>query len=150
MYGSIKKNIPVKYGVSFEYLAHSMIPRAISADRPPDVYDHYVKNVGADLESGQGYTIHHATAWMLNFGKLGIFFGGLLIGFIWGKLSSLKLNSKDSSFKHIVINLAPVITCAYLPVIIRSGIESYKGYLIEGILFTCLIIFASVHRSIKN
>lgn len=150
MYGAIEKNVPVNTGISIKYLGASMVPRAIKNERPADVYSHYAKGVGADLESGQGYTIHHATAWMLNFGKIGIILGGLFIGFIWGKLSSLSLKRKGTTFKKIIIFLAPAITCAYLPILIRSGIESYKGFFIEGILFSCLIIYISIKDVFKK
>src|SRR5690554_359916 len=150
MYGAIEKDVAVNRGVSFKYLAASMVPRAIKKERPTDVYTYYAKEVGANVESGQGYTIHHATAWMLNFGKLGIILGGLFIGFVWGELSSLNLKGKSTNFKKVIVFLAPAITCACLPIIIRSGIESYKGFFIEGILFSCLIIFVSIQDIFKQ
>src|SRR5690606_24905000 len=60
MYASLKKEVPVETGISLKYLASSMIPTAIKANRPDDVYSHYAKSVGASSETGQGYTIHHA------------------------------------------------------------------------------------------
>ena len=150
MYGAIEKDVPVAPGISFKYLAASMIPRAIKKDRPEDVYVHYANGVGANLESGQGYTIHHATAWLLNFGVFGVLLGGVIIGFIWGRLSSLQIIRNAAKYKQILIYLVPAITCAYLPVILRSGIESYKGFIIEGIIFTCLLVYISLEGMLSK
>jgi hypothetical protein len=148
MYAVLSNEVEPAYGISFKYLGSSLIPRFIKKERPPDVYDYYVNEIHADVSAGQGYTIHHATAWLLNLGKGGIIIGGLLLGFLWGKLSSVKLGSANSSIVRILEIFIPIITCAYLPVIIRSGIEVYKAYLVEGVFLTCIIIFISLNNSI--
>lgn len=141
MYGVLNQEIPQSTGISVKYLGSSLIPRVIKAERPEDVYTYYARKT--NLVEGQGYTIHHATAWYLNFGRAGIIAGALIFGLIWGKLSSLKLSSKRSDFKLILIFLVPAITCAYIPILVRNGMEVYKSFLIEGVLLTSLIIYLS-------
>lgn len=141
MYGALNQDIPVKPAISLKYLASSLIPRAIKPERPEDVYTYYVRQVNA--EKGQGYTIHHATAWLLNFGIVGVLIGAVLLGFVWGKLAGLRIRNNKKVFRLIVVFLAPAISCAYIPALIRSGMEGYKAFLIEGILLTCLVVYFS-------
>jgi hypothetical protein len=144
MYGAIKKEIPVNRGISLKYIASSFIPKIIIEDRPLDVYTYYVNNAKKDKDIQQGFTIHHATGWLLNFGELGVLIGGVLLGFIWGKLSSLSIHNNQSKIKKVFVYLTPAITCAFLPILIRNGLEAYKGFLVEALIINCFLIFLTL------
>ena len=47
-------------------------------------YQYYATGVGA--REGQGYSIHHATGWYLNFGVAGVVMGAILLGRLWAGL----------------------------------------------------------------
>ncbi|HEY2827403.1 MAG TPA: hypothetical protein VGJ04_07360, partial [Pirellulales bacterium] len=73
MYGCLHNEVPLTYGSSFVSLAASVVPHYFWPDRPPDIYTHYATAVQAT--AGQGYSIHHATGWYLNFGLPGVLIG---------------------------------------------------------------------------
>lgn len=140
MYGVLSKDIPVTYGKSFNYLAHSLIPRSIINKRPEDIYQYYARSVKA--EKGQGYTIHHATAWYLNFGLLGIFLSALLLGGIWALLNNLFCqNDFKKTFLKLFAILSPFLFVAFLPNLIRNGPEALKGVFIESLLIPVFIVY---------
>lgn len=138
MYGVLRKEVPLAPGQSFNYLAHAFIP-SVLAERPPTVYDHYASK--AELTPGQGYTIHHATAWYLNLGIPGPFIGGWVLGALL--MVSLRWSSMEptSGSWHGLLTMLPVFFVAYLPQVIRSGPEAYKSLLVEGIALP-LVLFA--------
>ena len=70
MYGSLHYEVPLTYGSSFLSLVASIVPRNFWPDRPADIYTHYATSVQA--VTGQGYSIHHASGWYLNFGLPGV------------------------------------------------------------------------------
>jgi len=140
MYGVLSKNVPISYGKSFNYLAHSMIPRSIVSERPEDIYQYYARKVNA--KKGQGYTIHHATAWYLNFGILGIILSGLFLGGIWALLNNLFLrNGFKNNFLKLFAILSPFLFVAFLPNLIRSGPEAFKGVFFESLLIPVYIVY---------
>lgn len=144
MYGAIKNNVPVSTGLSLKNLVASFVPKVILEKRPIDSYSYYIKYTKKDKEGKQGFTIHHATAWLLNFGFGGLILGGICLGSLWGKLSSFSINNTENNLKNVFMHLTPAITCAFLPILIRNGIESYKSFLVEGIIFTCLLIYLTL------
>ena len=77
-------HVPWTWGSSVLSLALSAVPRIFWAARPDTIYVHYAAFLG--LEAGQGYTIHHATGWYLNFGPVGVLLGGGALGSLWGWL----------------------------------------------------------------
>jgi hypothetical protein len=140
MYGALKYDIPFTYGTSFIYLAESFIPRLLSDNRPPDIYQYYAEKVNA--EPGQGYTINNVTGWYLNFGVLGILIGAVIIGMLWGYGSIIRVFSADAkvTFLKILYFIFPIGFTAFLPVLIRAGPECFKALLYEGILIPVLVI----------
>ncbi|MCB1151392.1 hypothetical protein KDK88_07565, partial [bacterium] len=84
MYGVLHNAVPLTWGTSVLSLVASLVPRGLWPDRPETIYQWYVDGVGA--LPGQGYTIHHATGWYLNFGWLGVFMGALVLGLVWAGL----------------------------------------------------------------
>jgi hypothetical protein len=83
-YGCLHYQVPLTYGSSFLSLLTSIVPRNFWPDRPLDIYAHYAASVQAT--AGQGYSIHHAAGWYLNFGLPGVLLGGTLLGWIWSQL----------------------------------------------------------------
>jgi len=140
MYGVLSKNVPITYGKSFNYLAHSMIPRSIISERPENIYQYYANEVNA--QKGQGYTIHHATAWYLNLGVWGIFIGAIFLGCIWGLLNNFFYrNNFKNTFLKLFVCLSPFLFVAFLPNLIRNGPEAFKGVFFESLLIPLLIVY---------
>lgn len=144
MYGAISKDIPFTYGSSLKSLGYSFIPRIILESRPEDIYTYYAREVNAD--EGQGYTIHHATAWYLNFGIFGLIFSGFFIGLIWFYIEYLFSKSSEisSTLIKIFAILSPFLFTAFIPTLLRSGPESYRSLLYEAFAIPLLIIYLSV------
>ena len=141
MYGALNYDIPPTYGTSFVFLAESFIPRIISDQRSPGIYEYYALQVNA--EPGQGYTINHITGWYLNFGFAGILLGAILIGFLWGYGYIIRTYNATVhfTFLRILYFIFPIGFTAYMPVLIRAGPECFKSLLFEGILMPALVIF---------
>ena len=141
MYGTLSKNVKLTYGSSLLNLVESFIPRVIKQDRSEDVYTYYTNAVNA--KKGQGYTIHHATGWYINFGVLGLFIGGILLGLIWSFLYriNIRLYRLQNKFLTIIFALAPSLFIAFIPTLIRNGFESYKPLMIEAILIPSIIVY---------
>lgn len=150
MYGALLYNIPPTFGSSLLSLAASIIPRFFWTNRPPDIYSYYVENVGA-LE-GQGYTIHYATAWFLNFGVIGVVIGAIIIGLIWSASYNLynQLPNYKSRWLRVLAILAPWLFVAFIPTLIRGGPEGFKGLFFEAYFIPVIIfIFASYKYEFK-
>jgi oligosaccharide repeat unit polymerase len=140
MYGVLSYNIPFTYGYSFVSLIASIVPSLFWHNRPPDIYWHYFNNIPA--VPGQGYVIHHATGWYLNFGIIGVVIGAILIGIFWSKC----YNSTNyiSRFKGYYSNIFRILSSclfvgALLP-LLRGGLEGYKALIIEHFLIPIIII----------
>jgi hypothetical protein len=145
LYGVIHKGVPLVYGLSFLLLGLSVIPRFLWVDRPSGVYDYYAQHVGA-IE-GQGYTIHHAAGWYLNFGPLGVILGAVLIGWIWSKLFNAmsKPFNLSGQVSRVFCSIAFATMTAKIPLFVRDGIEGYKSVALESFLMpTAILLFASI------
>ena len=81
MYGVLAGNVEPRFGYSLYSLVCSVIPRVLWPDRPRDIYLYYSESVGAI--QNQGYSLHHATGWYLNFGYAGVALGALVMGLVW-------------------------------------------------------------------
>ncbi len=145
MYGVLRENVPLAPGASFDYLAHSFIPSAL-ADRPPTIYDHYADKAG--LRPGQGYTIHHGTAWYLNVGIPGPFMGGLLLGSMLMGLYRWASATRTPGSWHTLLSVLPAFFVGYLPQVMRTGPEAYKSLLVEGIALPLLLFAMASWRSL--
>jgi O-antigen polysaccharide polymerase Wzy len=151
MYGTLHYNLPITYGSSFLWLLSSMVPRVIWPNRPEDSYEIYARGVSA--AEGQGYTIHHATGWYLNFGVPGVIVGGLLLGYVWAKLFNRSLATVQvrSHWMRIFNVLSFPTFTAFIPIILRSGPEAYKGVLIESLMIPVLVMgLASVRMVLRS
>src|SRR5579863_4785177 len=134
MYGVLATNTPPRFGYSLYSLICSVVPRVFWPDRPKDIYLYYSDSVGAI--QNQGYSLHHATGWYLNFGYAGVALGALVLGLVWaGCLNAhQRIRPKSGLVFRLFATIAPWIFAAGLPPLIRAGPEGYKGFLIEGML----------------
>jgi hypothetical protein len=141
MYGCLSKNVPFTYGKSFVNLTESFIPRVFMVNRTEDVYTHYATAINA--KKGQGYTIHYATGWYINLGIIGLFLSGIIWGLVWGLLikKNFQISRIRNQFLIIVYALAPALFVAFIPSLIRNGIEAYKALFIEALLLPSIIVF---------
>ena len=149
LYAVIHLHVPLRPGYSFVSLASSVIPRFLWQDRPPTIYEHYVKSIGAVGRSG--YTIHHAAAWYLNGGTAGVGIGAALIAMTW--IACFRARRGDTSaggiwsvLIHVVGAVGPIIVVAYLPRLVRAGPEAYKGLVVEGLIVPICVLVVSTIR----
>lgn len=146
MYGVLRCDVPMAPGVSFRYLLYAFRPSFMGA-RPGTVYDHYAEH--ARLVPGQGYTIHHATAWYLNAGVAGPFVGGAMVGLLWTLARWRPRQSRWAPRTVVMLRMAPFLFVAFLPQLLRTGPEAYKALMIEGLgmpLFLLFLAGAGIHR----
>lgn len=134
LYGVLAFDVEPMFGYSLYALACSVIPRFLWPDRPRDIYLYYSESVGTI--QNQGYSIHHATGWYLNFGYLGVPLGGIVLGLIWAKMLGARFHIRSNSSLpfRVFAAVAPALFVAYLPPLVRAGPEGYKGFVIEGVL----------------
>lgn len=135
LYGILSHDVPLTYGSSALSLLGSVVPQSLWPDRPEDIYEYYVDGVGA-LE-GQGYTVHHAAGWYLNFGIAGIVLGAFLLGRIWAALYNLAMHPRSPQATiawQVFCTVGFFTFTASLPTIIRFGPEIFKSVLIETFL----------------
>jgi hypothetical protein len=134
LYGVLSTGAEPRFGYSVYSLACSVVPRVLWPDRPVDIYNYYADSVGA-LQN-QGYSIHHATGWYLNFGYIGIALGAVVMGLVWAYCSNAhqRISARSSLAFRIFATLSPWLFVACLPPLIRAGPEGYKGFLVEGVL----------------
>lgn len=141
LYGILSKDIAFTYGTSILSLVFSAVPRIFWPDRPTDIYQYYVSQVGAATD--QGYTIHHAAGWYLNFGIFGVFLGAMLFALIWAFLFNrfyTAFNRKSLFFRTFFL-IVPWTFVGYIPTLIRAGAEIYKGVIIEAMIIPAVIFF---------
>ncbi|MEQ1884614.1 MAG: hypothetical protein ABL967_06090 [Bryobacteraceae bacterium] len=145
MYGTLANNVEPKFGYSLYSLACSIIPRVLWKDRPRDIYLYYSESVGAI--QNQGYSLHHATGWFLNFGYAGIALGAGLMGLVWAWCLNLpsRIRERSGLFLRLFAIIGPWVFVAGLPPLLRAGPEGYKGLLVEGVAVP-LLIFAIACR----
>lgn len=134
MYGVLSNRVEPRFGYSLYALACSIIPRVLWPDRPLDIYFYYSQQVGA--VQNQGYSLHHATGWYLNFGIPGVALGAIVLGLVWAYCLNAhqRIRTKSKLLFRLFATVAPWLFVAYLPPLVRAGPEGYKGLLIEGIL----------------
>lgn len=142
LYGVLAYDVPPLFGYSFYSLACSVIPRILWPGRPSDIYWYYAAHVGA--MEGQGYAIHHATAWYLNFGYPGVFLGALVFGLVWAYCynSARRLRPGSGTLFRLFAILAPGLFVAYIPPFIRAGPENYKSLIVDAFLVPLLTLAA--------
>lgn len=143
MYGALTYRLAPTYGSSLICLLASAVPRAFWPGRPDDIYHYYAR--GVDVVPGQGYTIHHATGWYLNFDLPGVVIGAVALGWIWAKCfnGSAHAGRDRPSWQFIAMTLSPIMFTAYIPSLIRSGPEAYKGLVVEGFLIPVVVLLAA-------
>ncbi|HEX5431778.1 MAG TPA: hypothetical protein VFW83_07420 [Bryobacteraceae bacterium] len=134
MYGVLADRVEPRFGYSFYALACSIVPRVLWPDRPRDIYLYYSQQVGTI--QNQGYSIHQATGWYLNFGIAGVALGAIVLGLIWAYCLNAhqRIRAKSGLLFRIFAVIAPWLFVAYLPPLIRAGPEGYKGLIVEGFL----------------
>ncbi|HLX44097.1 MAG TPA: hypothetical protein VKR43_11715 [Bryobacteraceae bacterium] len=133
MYGVLRAATEPRFGYSFYSLACSIIPRVLWPSRPADIYLYYSESVGAI--QNQGYSIHHATGWYLNFGYAGVALGAVVLGLVWAWCLNARGRVRRGSGRwfRIFAIIAPWVFVANLPSLIRSGPEGYKGLAVDGV-----------------
>ena len=132
MYGVLAGGVEPRFGYSLYSLACSVIPRVLWPDRPPDIYLYYSESVGAIQD--QGYSLHHATGWYLNFGYPGVALGAVVMGLVWAYCLNAHRRAGSGHLFRLFAITAPWLFAACLPPLIRAGPEGYKGFLIEGVM----------------
>ncbi len=140
MYGVVSQDVDPTWGSSFVSLAASLVPSSLWPDRPEQIYYHYQRAM--DLPENQGFTIHHATGWYLNFGSAGIILGGVVLGLVWASLHNLwvRHTARRTRFFKIAGCCGIWLFTAMLPWIIRAGPEVYKAVFFEALLFSLLFL----------
>jgi hypothetical protein len=141
MYGVLAGNVEPRFGYSLYSLACSVIPRVLWPDRPRDIYLYYSQSVGAI--QNQGYSLHHATGWYLNFGYAGVALGAMVMGLVWAYCLNAHRRTRPGYLFRLFATVAPWLFVACLPPLIRAGPEGYKGFLIEGVLIPVGVLACS-------
>jgi hypothetical protein len=134
LYGVLTTGAEPRFGYSLYSLACSVVPRVLWPDRPADIYNYYADSVGAI--QNQGYSIHHATGWYLNFGFCGVAIGALVMGLVWAYCSNAhqRIAPKSGLAFRLFATISPWLFVACLPPLIRAGPEGYKGFIVEGLM----------------
>ena len=140
LYGVLANGVEPRFGYSIYSLACSAVPRVLWPDRPPDIYSYYAESVGTI--QGQGYSVHHATGWYLNFGYAGVGLGALVLGLIWAWMMNAhqKIRPDSGLAYRLFATISPWLFVAYLPSLIRAGPEAYKGLVVEGLLIPMIVL----------
>jgi hypothetical protein len=148
LYGVLHFNAALTYGDTFTALAASIVPRFFWPDRPEGSYVQYAESLGIyEGPTGQGYAIHHATGWFLNFGLWGLVAGAVLFGAIWAKCYNAHraARSGERDWRNVLAIIAPAGLASFIPPLVRAGPDAYKGLLIEAFVIpTVIILFSSV------
>jgi len=144
MYGAIHYEVPLTYGSSVVSFLASVVPRIFWPERPEGIYVHYASSLGFNAlkAAGQGYSVHHATGWYLNFGLIGILIGASLFARIWTWLFNLldRYQSIRDSWTDVFVRICPWVFTAAIPSLLRSGPEGYKGAILEAIIVPVVIL----------
>lgn len=153
LYGVLSAYSPLTYGSSVTSLLASVVPRIAWPERPGDIYSHYAASVGIVEGVGeQGFSIHHATGWYLNFGLPGIFLGAMVWGWVWSRCFNAYLSADAQQdrwprWQYVFAVLAPWAFVAYIPPLVRAGLEGYKGLFIDALLVPTLVITLASYGS---
>jgi len=134
MYGVLSKKVEPRFGYSVYSFLLSAVPRIVWPDRPRDIYLYYSESVGT--VQNQGYSLHHATGWYLNFGYLGVPLGAMVMALVWSSCINARraIGARSRMPFRLFAIVAPWLFAACLPPMLRAGPEGYKGLIIEGAL----------------
>ncbi|MEO1496794.1 MAG: hypothetical protein AAFV43_06550 [Planctomycetota bacterium] len=141
LYGVLNAQMTPDFGASFLSLAASVVPRSLWENRPEEIYWYYIEGVGASKD--QGFTIHHATGWYLNFGMLGVLTGGVFVGAVWGQTIRLMNTSRSGRRWFVWRVLTTFAACTFtgnMPTLLRTGIEGYKGFVVHSFIASLLVL----------
>jgi hypothetical protein len=139
MYAVLKEDIPITNGKSLAWLVSSIIPSFVGIERPEDSYKYYIQHTRAAEVKNQGFTIHHATGWYLNFGILGTIIGGLILSMVLS-IGYKKYKSAYRKWHKLCWFSAFAGTFIFIPRLIRSGPEGYKSIFLIAILFLMVVL----------
>ena len=116
-------------------------PARVVAGTTGDIYNYYADSVGAI--QNQGYSIHHATGWYLNFGYTGIALGAVVMGLVWAWCLNAhqRIVPRSGLAFRLFATISPWLFVACLPPLIRAGPEGYKGF-IDGVLIPMAVPLA--------
>ncbi|MEO8048883.1 MAG: hypothetical protein ABI833_00585 [Acidobacteriota bacterium] len=152
MYGVLAAGTTPQFGYSLYSLACSVVPRVLWPERPRDIYLYYSESVGTI--QNQGYSLHHATGWYLNFGIAGVALGAMLLGLIWTACLNAhqRIRRRSGLLYRLFAIIGPWVLVAGLPPLIRAGPEGYKGLLIESFLIPLgvLLVACRPRRSARR
>src|SRR6266436_318011 len=125
MYGVLATGTSPQFGYSLYSLVCSTIPRVIWPGRPRDIYLYYSESVGTI--QNQGYSLHHATGWYLNFGYAGVAVGAIVLGLVWaGCLNAhQRIRRRSGLLYRLFATIAPWVLVAGIPPLVRAGPEGY-------------------------
>ncbi len=134
MYGVLSRDVEPRFGYSLYALVCSVVPRLLWPGRPRDIYLYYSESVGT--VQNQGYSLHHATGWYLNFGYFGVALGAVVLGLVWSycRQARRRVRKHTGLPFRLLATVAPWFFVACLPPMLRAGPEAYKGLIVEGVL----------------
>ncbi len=143
LYGVLAAGTAPKFGYSLYSLACSVIPRVLWPERPRDIYLYYSESVGTI--QNQGYSLHHATGWYLNFGYAGVALGAVALGLVWTVCLNARrrIRRRSGLIYRIFAIIAPWMLVAGLPPLIRAGPEGYKGLIVESFLIPLAVLLVA-------
>ena len=141
LYGVLAAGVEPRFGYSVYALVCSVVPRIVWPDRPADIYNYYADSVGA--VQNQGYSLHQASGWYLNFGYAGVVLGAIVMGLVWAYCLNARRRASSGTVYRLFAVTAPWLFPACLPALIRAGPEGYKGFLVEGVLIPVAVLALS-------
>ena len=142
MYGVEKYDVPITYGKGVVYFVSTFIPQFVGLERPERLYHYYIQHtVHGTLK--MGVTMHHATAWYLDFGVIGIILGALLWAYVL-----VYLYKRKSRFLYLYG--AIIFSAVSIQMIRDNGIESYKGGLILNTIIPMLVIYFCAKKNYRR
>lgn len=143
LYGVLAAGTAPRFGYSLYSLVCSVIPRVLWPERPRDIYLYYSESVGTI--QNQGYSLHHATGWYLNFGYAGVAVGAVLLGLLWTVCLNARqrIRRRSGLLYRLFAIIAPWVLVAGLPPLIRAGPEGYKGLVVESFFIPLAVLLAA-------
>jgi len=143
LYAVLDRGVELTGGSSVVSLLASVVPQFLWPERPEPVYSYYRDVLG--LPSNQGFTIHHAAGWYLNFGSWGVAAGGLAFGVVWSFLAAFPyrhgVRARATRLGRCLAAIAPFVFVSAVPSLMRNGMEGYKTLVME---LACLAIVVRV------
>lgn len=144
LYGVLDARPDLTYGSSLWSLVASFVPHALWEQRPEQIYEYYALIVSAP--EGQGFTVHHAAAWYLNFGIIGVLIGGVVLGFVVGGMQRACARWRPGI--HPVVTVALWCSfcgiCAGMANFVRAGPEAYKPLIMYSVMFPVFSLACAV------